>query len=178
MSVTREIEGGQTTRGDGGNTILKTPDGYIFSEAGIDTMFNWNIHNGSLTPIMISTPSFKSMNVPIGTFIDGQCSEYIFLSTIERKWDFETREGFKTVNLIYDKKSNQFYEGVVMNSDYVDGMKVSISNPISDGKYVVSLEAVQLVELYKNGKLRGKLEETASKLAEDDNPVLMVVTFK
>ena len=178
MSVTLEDDMGYTTYEGGGNTILKTHDGYIFSEAGIDTMYIWNIHNGRLTPIMIRTPSFKSMKVPIGAFIDGQCSEYIFLSTIERKFDFETDEGFKTVNLIYDKKSNQFYESVVTNSDYVDGMKVNISNPISDGKYVISLEAVKLVELYKNGKLRGKLEEVASKLSEDDNPVLMVVTFK
>jgi hypothetical protein len=178
MSVTQEIEGGSMTRGGGGNSILKTPDGYIFSEAGIDTMYYWNMYNEKLTPIMVRTPSFKSMNVPIGAFIDGQCSEYTFLSTIERKWDFETNEGFKTVKLIYDKKSSKFYEGSVMNSDYVDDKKVNISNPISVGQFAVSLETVQLVELYEKGKLRGKLEEIASKLAIDDNPVLMVVTFK
>ncbi len=38
--------------------------------------------------------------------------------------------------------------------------------------------AYQLVELYKKGKLQGKLKEIASKLSEEDNPVIMLAKFK
>lgn len=179
MSVSQtENSGAITTYSRNGGAILKTSDGYIFSETGIDTIYHWNNRNEVLTPVMIRTPSFKSMKIPIGVFISGQSSEYIFLNTIERKFDFETREGFKTVKLIYDKKSGQFYEGTIINSDFVDEKEVNILSPISVGQFVVSLQALELVELYKNGKLRGKLEEIASELAVDDNPVLMVVTFR
>jgi hypothetical protein len=178
MSVTQEDNGGYVTYYRNGGAILKTSDGYIFSEAGLDTLFQWNNRNGALTPIMIRTPSFKSMKIPIGAFIIGQSSEYIFLNTIERKFDFETHEGFKTVKLIYDNRSGQFYEGVISNSDFVDDKEVNIPTPISAGQFVIGLQALELVELYNNGKLRGKLEEIASKLSEDDNPVLMVVTLR
>ena len=178
MSVTQKDDYGSTTYFRNGGAILKTYDGYILSEAGIDTMFHWNKHNGKLTPVMVRTPSFKSMTVPIGAFITGQCSEYIFLNTIERKFDFETNRGFKTVRLLYDKNSGQFYEGAVLNSDYVSNLEVNISNSISVGQCVVSFQAWQLVSSYKKGRLRGRLEEIAAKLVEDDNPVLMVVTFK
>ena len=179
MSVSQtENSGAITTYYRNGGAILKTSDGYIFSEPGLDTIYHWNKRNEALTPVMIRIPSFKSMKIPVGVFISGQSSEYIFLNTIERKFDFETLEGFKTVKLMYDKKSGQFYEGAIMNSDFVDNKEVDISNPISAGKFVVTLQAFELLELYKNGKLKGKLEEIVSKLADDDNPVLMVVTFR
>lgn len=38
--------------------------------------------------------------------------------------------------------------------------------------------AYRLIELYKEGKLQGELKEIASKLGEDDNPVLMLAKFK
>ena len=38
--------------------------------------------------------------------------------------------------------------------------------------------AYRLIELYKEGKLQGELKEIASKLSEDDNPVLMLAKFK
>ena len=38
--------------------------------------------------------------------------------------------------------------------------------------------AYRLIELYKAGKLQGELKEIASKLGEDDNPVLMLAKFK
>ena len=179
MSVTKENDEGSITYSRIGGAILKTSDGYIFSEAGLDTIYHWNSSNEKLTPVMVRLPSFKSMKIPIGVFIVGQCKEYMFLNTIERKYDFETNTGFKTVRIIYDKKSGQFYEGKVLNSDFADEKEVYISSTISVpvGQFVVSLQAFDLVELYRKGKLKGKLEEIASKLAEDDNPVLMVVTF-
>ena len=178
MSVIIEVDGGVATYGHGGSAILKTSDGYILSEAGLDTIYHWSSFNGALTPVMVRTPSFKSMKVPIGAFISGQCSEYIFLQTIERKYDIKTQTGFKTVKLVYDKKSGRFYEGAIMNGDFVDAKEVIISSrPILAGQFIVILQAFELVELYSKGKLRGRLEEVASKLSDDDNPVLMVVTF-
>ena len=38
--------------------------------------------------------------------------------------------------------------------------------------------AYQLVELYEKGKLQGELKEIASKLSEEDNPVIMLAKFK
>ena len=184
MAVTKSDERGTISYFRDGGLISKTSEGYVISEAGLDTMYHWNTRTGELSPVMTRIPSFNSMEFPIGAFIIGQSSEYIFLNTIERKFDFETREGFKTVTLVYDKKGDQFYESTIINGDYIDNESIPISSPILNlisvpaGQFVLGLEAYKLVELHKAGKLKGKLAEVASTLNEDDNPVLMIATFK
>jgi hypothetical protein len=41
-----------------------------------------------------------------------------------------------------------------------------------------SLEAPSLAASYKNGKLKGRLKEIASKLDGEDNPVIMLIKHK
>jgi hypothetical protein len=50
--------------------------------------------------------------------------------------------------------------------------------PVNYDEFWYPLEADQLVESYKRGELKGKLKEIASKLVEDDNPVIMLVKPK
>ena len=40
------------------------------------------------------------------------------------------------------------------------------------------LEAWELVKDYKAGRLKGELKEIASKLGEEDNPVIMLIKHK
>ena len=49
---------------------------------------------------------------------------------------------------------------------------------LPNGHIMQYYSAYRLVELYKEGKLQGELKEIASKLGEDDNPVLMLAKFK
>ncbi|MEE1145648.1 MAG: 6-bladed beta-propeller [Bacteroidaceae bacterium] len=49
---------------------------------------------------------------------------------------------------------------------------------LPNGYIMQYYSAYRLVELYKEGKLQGELKEIASKLGEDDNPVLMLAKFK
>ena len=52
----------------------------------------------------------------------------------------------------------------------------SINSEIED---VTSLNAARLVEIYKKDQLKdGKLKEIASRLNEEDNPVIMLVKQK
>ena len=46
------------------------------------------------------------------------------------------------------------------------------------GIYLQSIRASSLVKAYEEGKLSGKLKEIASKLEEEDNPVLMIMKLK
>jgi hypothetical protein len=43
---------------------------------------------------------------------------------------------------------------------------------------VVALQPYGLIDLHEQGKLRGRLAGIATTLKEDDNPVMMTVTFK
>lgn len=179
MSVSETKETGTLTHSRNGSAVLKTPEGYIFSEAGLDTLYAWNRAGKKLSPLMTRIPSFRSMKFPVGVFINGQSSGYYFLSAIERKFDFQTNEGFKTVKFIYDKAEGCFYEGIIRNKDYTDHREMALSSQVSvpAGQFVAGLQAWELIELYKNGRLQGELAEIALRLDESDNPVLMIVTF-
>ncbi len=180
MNIITRTESSMTIRTGGGTNILKTAEGYIFSEPGIDTIYSWNRSKAELTPLIACTPSFASMNYPIAAYVNGQNDDYLFLSTTERKYDTETNQGFAGKRLVFDKKEQRFYEGGVVNSDYADRNSFGFSNSVSlpVGTFTNRLDAWRLAEQYEQGKLKGELAEVASRLKEDDNPVLMVVTFK
>ena len=44
--------------------------------------------------------------------------------------------------------------------------------------FATRLEAPDLVDALNDGKLRGPLKEIASRLDEEDNPVLMIAKYK
>ncbi len=164
------------------NSLAKTPDGgYMISEPGVDTMFRWQPQTGELTPVMTRKPSFASMEFPIGLFYWAENRDYMFLDTYERNYDMQTREGFDNVKLIYDKRSGEFFEGDLLNGDYVDDTPMSRSTQkegLPAGTFVEWLQPFELLDLHAEGKLTGRLAEIAATLKEDDNPVMMIATFK
>jgi hypothetical protein len=181
MAVTQQFEDGGSVSTSSGDPIARTRDGYMLSEPGIDTMFRWNRVESTLTPVMTRTPSFNSMEFPIGLFYKGENDDYIFLQTVERKYDWDTRTGFDRVDLIYDKRGGEFFESKIVNADFVDEKEFTplvYSPGIPAGVTVVPLQPYELLDLHEQGKLRGPLAEIAPTLKEDDNPVMMIVTFK
>jgi hypothetical protein len=103
----------------------------------------------------------------------------MFLQTVERKFDFETYEGFNRVPLIYDKRSGGIFEGQVVNGDFYDRRVRLQSMPgVPAGLYVDFLQPYEIIALHEQGKLRDRLAEIAPTLKEDDNPVMMIVTFR
>ncbi len=180
MAVTQTTENSRRSTSRG-NPLSKTRDGYMISEPGIDTMWRFDKATGEMTPVMAQTPSFHSMEYPIGMFYWAESSDYIFLQTFERKFDFDTNEGFKNVSLIYDKHSGEFFEGKILNTDYADSPPVQQYHPspgVPAGTFVFPIQPYQLLDLHEAGKLRGRLAELAPTLKEEDNPVMMIVTFK
>jgi hypothetical protein len=176
MMLRHNMEGGGIMGRTSGTPIVKAADGHMLSEPGTDTVFHLS-RAGRLTPVVAQTPSFRSMEFPIGLFWAGESRDYMFLQTIERKYDWETNRGFETVNLIYDKASGELFEGRLVNEDF-DNRMFPLMNSISAGTFVFGVQPFELLELHEAGKLRGRLAEIAPTLKEDDNPVMMIVKFK
>ncbi len=151
----------------------------------MDTIYRWNRASGELTPLMARTPAFDSPEVPVVLFVTGESSDYLFLGVEERK-EYEPGKSRKYdfQQLYYDKSDGQFYDGPIVNGDYVDEMTVDIYGIMSSsvayppGMFVNVIQAWTLVDLHGKGKLRGPLADLAATLKEDDNPVLMIATFK
>ena len=121
------------------------------------------------------------METPVFMAYTGQTPRYLFVNTIKKEYDFEKQTGYPSVDYIVDKTNNQIYErGSITNNDY-QGQEVYMEDINADqpsGIYLQSIRASSLVEAYEKGKLSGKLKEIASKLKEDDNPVLMIIKLR
>jgi hypothetical protein len=165
-----------------GTSVLKTREGYIFAEPGVDTIYSWNRRSGGLTPILARTPSFRSMEYPIAVYIPAQTDYYLLLNTSERRLKSENdmSAGVRSSNILLDRATGEFYEYSLVNGDYVDRREIDIRSSISfpAGQYVDFIQAVTLVGLHEQGKLQGPLAELAATLKEDDNPVLVIATLR
>ena len=164
-----------------GDPIARIPEGYMFSESGIDTMYRYNPTSGALTPVMTRTPSWASMEYPVGVYFLGESSDWMILYTTERRFDWDTNEGFDRKFLLYDKRGGEFFEGMVFNADIADTSRPCINQPeagVPGGSFTIGLPAYMILDLHAEGKLSGPLAEIAATLKEDDNPVMMIVTYK
>ena len=106
---------------------------------------------------------------------------YYFMETVKNVFNFEKGNGFFADVLMYDKEEKAIYQVTVCNGDYAEKRPVAMTaKPINrDVENVTSLNASQLVEIYKKGQLKdGKLKEIASRLDEEDNPVIMLIKQK
>jgi len=121
------------------------------------------------------------MNPEVFLFVSFLTDRYYFMETVKKEYDFWKREGFPCKDLVYDKQDKAIFEYTVYNDDYSDKTPVNVKiEPLSDEvAFWQKLESFELVEAYKNGKLKdGKLKEIASKLDPEDNPVIMLVKHK
>lgn len=72
----------------------------------------------------------------------------------------------------YDKLKNEIFTGLIWNED-TQSFVLPINTNI-DNKVISLYYAQKLIDLHSKGKIKGKLQE----LEPDDNPVLMIATFK
>ena len=145
-----------------------------------DTLYNY-APDGTLTPFIARTPSAQTMQPEVFLYMGISTDRYHFMQTLKNVFNFEKGNGFYTDELVYDKEEKAIFQVAVYNDDYAEKRTVamtakSINREIENA---TSLNASRLVEIYKKGQLKdGKLKEIASKLDEEDNPVIMLVKQK
>ncbi len=153
--------------------VQNKPD-ILICEFADDTIFS--LKDRKLLPVMVKTPSVLKMASPMMVAVDFFTDKYLFLRAVERKFDGTTP---KQNERVYDKHSNSFYQMELLNKDY--SCKRCIGSPLQGGGHNMGVNVLPtqfLIRDYKAGKLKGELKQIASKLKEDDNPVVMLVKFK
>lgn len=149
-------------------------------DTSADTLYNYAA-DGTLNPFVIRTPSVHTMEPEIFLYM-GICTDrYYFMQTVKNVFNFQKGNGFYNDELMYDKKEKALFQVTVYNDDYVEKRSVAMTaKPINrEIEDLTSLNASRLVEIYNKGQLKeGKLKEIASRLDEDDNPVIMLIKQK
>lgn len=166
-------EGGMTYTFQPSNfyPIVPYMDDYVLLEASADTLYRYS-STSTVEPFIVRTPSIQTMN-PEGFLFPLMLTErYCFMET------FVKGSGYQDV--VYDKHENACFQYQVHNNDYTKDEEVSFKyRPLSrEIPSCQSLDAQKLVTDYQKGCLKGRLKEIASKLDEDDNPVIMLIKHK
>jgi hypothetical protein len=149
---------------------------WILMDTSSDTLYNY-APDGTLSPFIARTPSAHAMEPEVFLYMGIHTDRYYFMETVKNEFDYEKGSGFYTNELMYDREENAIYKPVVYNGDYAEERTVAVTarafnREIED---VTSLGAFRLVEDYRKGHLKnGHLKEIASKLDEEDNPVIML----
>ena len=148
-----------------------TPD-IMISEFADDTLYS--LKDGKLLPVMIKKPSTHTMTPPILVGVDLFTDRYIFILAYNKKFD---EDRISAISMVYNKKkSNNSYQiGTLLPISFP--MK-SRGNVLPNNTGIIAQRAEKLLKDYNDGKLEGELKEIASKLKEEDNPVLMLIKFK
>ncbi len=160
--------------------IRLSHDTWTLVETSADTLYHY-APNGTLAPFIARTPSAQTMQPEVFLYMGISTDRYHFMQTLKNVFNFEKGNGFYTDELVYDKEEKAIFQVAVYNDDYAEKRTVamtakSINREIENA---TSLNASRLVEIYKKGQLKdGKLKEIASKLDEEDNPVIMLVKQK
>lgn len=144
---------------------------YVLLEASADTLYRYS-STCTIEPFIEWTPSIQTMNPEGFLFPLMLTDRYCFMET------FVKGSGYQDV--MYDKHENACFQYKVHNNDYTKDEEVSFKyRPLSrEIPSCQSLDAQKLVLDYQKGRLKGCLKEIASKLDEDDNPVLMLIKHK
>jgi hypothetical protein len=151
----------------------------IIADFGLDTVYSYK--ENLLTPIAVRKNRMKSENVPIIAGIEAITDEYYLWYAVEK--DIK-----KTIwpdwTYLQDRRTGNCIQTKLVDKNITDKKHRFRSRPSANGYTVPKHHIMQyypayiLIELLEEGKLQGELKEIASKLTEEDNPVIMLAKFK
>jgi len=151
---------------------------FVLNEVSSDTIYKLSSEDFSLTPFIVQNPSVQSMgeNPQYISFLMAT-SNYIFMIKQKKEFDKTTQTGFPTTFLTFDINKKELFEQNFYNRD-VSGRSTYFSYSINNNQNLFVWFPHVLKNRLNQGVLSGKLKEIAEKIDEEDNPVLMVITFK
>ena len=151
----------------------------IISDFALDTVYAYK--DERLVPIARKVNWMKKSGVPWLVTLDAITDKYYLWHAIEKDtkkmvWPDKT--------FLQDRYTGECTQIKLADKNITDKKyrfrhraSANLFTP-PKGSIMQYYPAYRLIELYKEGKLQGELKEIASKLGEDDNPVLMLAKFK
>ena len=154
-------------------------DELIIADFGLDTVYSYK--ENLLTPIAIRKNRMKSEDVPIIAGIEAITDKYFLWYAFEKDIKKTTWPDW---TYLQDRRTGKCIQTKLVDKNITDKKHRFRSRPSANGYTVPKHHIMQyypayvLIELLEEGKLQGELKEIASKLTEEDNPVIMLAKFK
>jgi len=150
---------------------------FLISDWSSDTIYRLTPQK-ELQPMIVRKPSVHNSDPKTVISNDLITNKYIFFT--KAVFDFESAQKsrtFPTMSLMYDFETMQLNEYKLINVDY-DARSVGFDAAITpENTGVYKLDVFRLFEADEAGSLKGELKQLLKTLDEDDNPVLVKVSF-
>ena len=160
-------------------SLTSTKNDVLISEWSCDTMYRFD-YRGALVPVAVRKPTAEKMEPRWLLHLSGENKLFfMFTATCIKGFTPGMVLDIEYRYIAYDKQEQKLVTPRFVNTDDPTGSVWKGKSLDQFGTdLVVSLSADRLYTAYEEGKLRGRLQEIASTLKEDDNPVLMLVKCK
>lgn len=151
----------------------------IISDFSLDTIYKYQ--DNSLVPIARKENWMKDNGIPYIVAPDAMTDDFFLWHAIEK--DFK-KPILPTKTYLQNRHTRKCIQVKLVDKNIIDkyfdfSHRMTASDHILPKNSVLQFySAYRLKELYESGKLTGELKEIASKLNDDDNPVLMLAKFK
>lgn len=145
-----------------------------------DTIYSFDA-DGNASPLIVRSPSIHGMDPQVFLYPTILTDRYYFLRAQKKEFDLETMKGFPTQMLLYDTQEKKLVEYTLTNADMEDGPSINFYSirPLGcDALGALTLQAPDLVEARKAGKLKGELQNITERLDEESNPVIVLLEEK
>ena len=159
--------------------MIKTDDGVVISDFALDTIYKYTDHK--LIPIGVR----KNLGQKDLSSFCAYSSNYSFFNIVKMEVDEKNiKNAPSEVDAKFfflDRKSSSISEVKIQMSDVITKKDIRwdcYGRDLHESGVTRTFKASTLMKLLKEHRLNGKLKEIASKLGEDDNPVLMLAKFK
>jgi len=156
----------------------------LIADYSLDTAYVYR--DDHLIPLTVRRNHTSENNIPILATVDVMTGRYLLWYTIVKDIDVKNNHVSDPVTYLYDRFTNEYCRVDLVNRDVVSAtnipafqMRLSANYHVVPENYAIQYyPAEKLIELNGQGKLKGELKEIASKLNDEDNPVLLIAKFK
>lgn len=156
----------------------------LIADYSLDTAYVYR--DDHLIPLTVRRNHTSENNIPILATVDVMTGRYLLWYTIVKDIDVKNNHVSDPVAYLYDRFANEYCQVDLVNRDVVSAtnvpafqMRLSANYHVVPENYAIQCyPAEELIELNGQGKLKGELKEIASKLNDEDNPVLLIAKFK
>ena len=131
--------------------VVSILEGWLLMEPSSDTIYIFQ-SDQKLTPFCMRIPSIQDMHPEIFLYPAALTPEYCFMQSVEKKWDFENNEGFKSNNILFDRIKGTIYRYEIYNRDFKDQeLDLSMRSFHKNIVFAISLDPFDLIESNNSG---------------------------
>jgi len=169
-----QSEGGVTIALGGWSPMIKSKGQFFIKEPSSDTIYCVSPSDNILRPLMVQTPS-SQVEAPKLLLLNYQTGPFLFMTHVNKDFSNEP------TSLIYDYRDHAIYENDSWHAYTVLGLNMNgqmLPHATRDNVFMNGLIASRAKQLENEDGIDSKLKDLVSKMSDDDNPLLTIITLK